>query len=128
MLVLVCFVNMHLNTLQQCNGIYNFLSHLSLLVHSKFGLVNLLFFFFLQRVFLEGNPYLLVITMVVSIFHSIFDFLAFKNGNGNHLYLFYDELYGTWEILINLVFHALQIFSFGTKINQWKDFLRRRLS
>ncbi|KAG5528697.1 hypothetical protein RHGRI_029389 [Rhododendron griersonianum] len=33
----------------------------------------------LKRVFLEGNPYLLVITMVVSIFHSIFDFLAFKN-------------------------------------------------
>lgn len=33
----------------------------------------------LKRVFLEGNPYLLVITMVVSILHSIFDFLAFKN-------------------------------------------------
>ncbi|XP_052195403.1 uncharacterized protein LOC127803317 [Diospyros lotus] len=33
----------------------------------------------LKRVFLEGNPYLLVITMVVSVLHSIFDFLAFKN-------------------------------------------------
>ncbi|THG01900.1 hypothetical protein TEA_000192 [Camellia sinensis var. sinensis] len=33
----------------------------------------------LKRVFLEGNPYLLVITMIVSVFHSIFDFLAFKN-------------------------------------------------
>ncbi|GAB4835476.1 hypothetical protein Ancab_000385 [Ancistrocladus abbreviatus] len=33
----------------------------------------------LKRVFLEGNPYLLVITMVVSMLHSIFDFLAFKN-------------------------------------------------
>ncbi|KMZ57665.1 putative Cleft lip and palate transmembrane protein [Zostera marina] len=33
----------------------------------------------LKRVFLEGNPYLLVITMVVSMFHSLFDFLAFKN-------------------------------------------------
>ncbi|KAL7178217.1 hypothetical protein ACSBR2_031382 [Camellia fascicularis] len=33
----------------------------------------------IQRVFLEGNPYLLVITMIVSVFHSIFDFLAFKN-------------------------------------------------
>ncbi|KAL6583490.1 hypothetical protein OROMI_005568 [Orobanche minor] len=31
------------------------------------------------RVFLEGNPYLLAITMVVSLFHSLFDFLAFKN-------------------------------------------------
>lgn len=33
----------------------------------------------LKRVFLEGNPYLLAITMVVSMLHSIFDFLAFKN-------------------------------------------------
>ncbi|KAJ8765303.1 hypothetical protein K2173_012000 [Erythroxylum novogranatense] len=33
----------------------------------------------LKRVFLEGNPYLLGITMIVSIFHSVFDFLAFKN-------------------------------------------------
>ncbi|GMN27047.1 hypothetical protein TIFTF001_001511 [Ficus carica] len=31
------------------------------------------------RVFLEGNPYLLAITMVVSLLHSVFDFLAFKN-------------------------------------------------
>lgn len=30
--------------------------------------------------FLEGNPYLLVITMIVSCLHSVFDFLAFKNG------------------------------------------------
>ena len=35
----------------------------------------------LQRVFLEGNPYLLGITMFVSMLHSVFDFLAFKNGN-----------------------------------------------
>ncbi|KAL8159138.1 hypothetical protein V2J09_000675 [Rumex salicifolius] len=33
----------------------------------------------LKKVFIEGNPYLLVITMVVSLFHSVFDFLAFKN-------------------------------------------------
>ncbi|KAB2597109.1 cleft lip and palate transmembrane protein 1-like protein [Pyrus ussuriensis x Pyrus communis] len=33
----------------------------------------------LKRVFLEGNPYLLGITMVVSLLHSVFDFLAFKN-------------------------------------------------
>ncbi|KAK4417458.1 Cleft lip and palate transmembrane protein 1 [Sesamum alatum] len=33
----------------------------------------------LKRVFLEGNPYLLAVTMVVSVLHSIFDFLAFKN-------------------------------------------------
>ncbi|KAK4773493.1 hypothetical protein SAY87_028512 [Trapa incisa] len=33
----------------------------------------------LKRVFLEGNPYLLVITTVVSLLHSVFNFLAFKN-------------------------------------------------
>ncbi|RDX73394.1 Cleft lip and palate transmembrane protein 1-like protein, partial [Mucuna pruriens] len=33
----------------------------------------------MRRVFLEGNPYLLAITMVVSLLHSVFDFLAFKN-------------------------------------------------
>ncbi|KAG9130765.1 hypothetical protein Leryth_012708 [Lithospermum erythrorhizon] len=33
----------------------------------------------LKRVFLEGNPYLLVVTMFVSLLHSLFDFLAFKN-------------------------------------------------
>ncbi|XP_078434033.1 transmembrane CLPTM1 family protein [Wolffia australiana] len=33
----------------------------------------------LKRVFLEGNPYLLGVTMVVSMLHSVFDFLAFKN-------------------------------------------------
>ncbi|KAF5745076.1 cleft lip and palate transmembrane protein 1 [Tripterygium wilfordii] len=33
----------------------------------------------LERVFLEGNPYFLAITMVVTVLHSVFDFLAFKN-------------------------------------------------
>ncbi|PWZ44736.1 CLPTM1-like membrane protein cnrB [Zea mays] len=33
----------------------------------------------LKRVFLEGNPYLLGLTMIVSLLHSLFDFLAFKN-------------------------------------------------
>ncbi|WOL12692.1 hypothetical protein Cni_G21459 [Canna indica] len=33
----------------------------------------------LKRVFLEGNPFLLAVTMVVSVLHSLFDFLAFKN-------------------------------------------------
>ncbi|CAA6660183.1 unnamed protein product [Spirodela intermedia] len=31
------------------------------------------------KVFLEGNPYLLGVTMIVSLLHSVFDFLAFKN-------------------------------------------------
>lgn len=30
---------------------------------------------------LETNPYLLAVTVTVSLLHSIFDFLAFKNGN-----------------------------------------------
>lgn len=29
---------------------------------------------------MEGNPYLLGITAMVSMLHSVFDFLAFKNG------------------------------------------------
>ncbi|KAF5727625.1 cleft lip and palate transmembrane protein 1 [Tripterygium wilfordii] len=33
----------------------------------------------IKRVFLEGNPYFLAITMVVTVLHSVFDFLAFKN-------------------------------------------------
>ncbi|XP_002970129.2 cleft lip and palate transmembrane protein 1 homolog [Selaginella moellendorffii] len=33
----------------------------------------------LKRVFLEGNPILLAITMTVSLLHTVFDFLAFKN-------------------------------------------------
>jgi hypothetical protein len=49
-------------------------------------------FFNLQRVFLEGNPYLLGLTMVVSLLHSLFDFLAFKNGMYS---MIYDVKYST---------------------------------
>lgn len=35
---------------------------------------------FVQVALLETNPYLLGLTIVVSIVHSIFEFLAFKNG------------------------------------------------
>ena len=34
----------------------------------------------LQQAFLDTSPYLLAITVVVSIVHSVFEFLAFKNG------------------------------------------------
>lgn len=34
----------------------------------------------LKSTFLDTNPYLLGITIVVSIIHSVFEFLAFKNG------------------------------------------------
>merc|ERR1711884_270493 len=33
----------------------------------------------IKEAFLETNPYLLVLTFVVSIVHSVFEFLAFKN-------------------------------------------------
>ena len=36
----------------------------------------------LKRVFLEGNPYLLGLTTIVSLLHSVFDMLAFKNDIG----------------------------------------------
>lgn len=36
----------------------------------------------LKRVLLEGNPVLLAITFVVSLLHTVFDFLAFKNDIG----------------------------------------------
>ena len=34
----------------------------------------------IKEAFLETNFYLLVLTFVVSIVHSVFEFLAFKNG------------------------------------------------
>jgi Cleft lip and palate transmembrane protein 1 (CLPTM1) len=36
----------------------------------------------LKRVLTEGNPYFLALTMVVSLLHSVFDALAFKNDIG----------------------------------------------
>ena len=36
----------------------------------------------LKRIFLEGNPILLAVTSVVSVFHTVFDVLAFKNDIG----------------------------------------------
>jgi hypothetical protein len=35
-----------------------------------------------KRIFLEGNPYFLALTMFVSLLHSVFDMLAFKNDIG----------------------------------------------
>lgn len=34
----------------------------------------------LKETLLETNPYLLGLTIIVSILHSVFEFLAFKNG------------------------------------------------
>ena len=35
-----------------------------------------------KRVLIEGNPYFLGLTMFVSLLHSVFDMLAFKNDIG----------------------------------------------
>jgi hypothetical protein len=59
-----------------------------------------------QRVFLEGNPYLLAVTMAVSLLHTVFDFLAFKNGKCDlfmdlflscfYSYFIFYDVTGTW--------------------------------
>jgi len=36
----------------------------------------------IKKIFLEGNPYMLALTMVVSFLHTIFDVFAFKNDIG----------------------------------------------
>lgn len=81
---------------------------------------------FQQRVFLEGNPYLLAITMFVSLLHSVFDFLAFKNGNDTfyHIMCIYAEL--AFEQSAE-VLDCLQIFSFGIKTSPWRDYLQNPL-
>lgn len=36
----------------------------------------------LKEAFLETSPYLLAVTVAVSLLHSVFEFLAFKSGEG----------------------------------------------
>lgn len=43
----------------------------------------------LKETLLETNPYLLGLTIIVSILHSVFEFLAFKNGKQLKKKLFY---------------------------------------
>ncbi len=35
-----------------------------------------------KRILLEGNPYFLALTFAVSLLHTVFDMLAFKNDIG----------------------------------------------
>lgn len=42
-----------------------------------------------QVALLETSPYLLALTIIVSIVHSVFEFLAFKNGR-----------HGSWDIKV----------------------------
>ena len=40
----------------------------------------------IKRTLLETNPYLLALTVIISLVHSVFEFLAFKNGtNSTHI-------------------------------------------
>ena len=41
-----------------------------------------------QRMLIETNPYLLGLTFAVTLLHSIFDFLAFKNGTPFFCFVF----------------------------------------
>lgn len=45
---------------------------------------------------LETNPYLLALTIVVSIVHSVFEFLAFKNGKASPYCLPWGPHIYTW--------------------------------
>ena len=47
----------------------------------------------LKQTLLDTNPYLLALTICVSIVHSVFEFLAFKNGEWVilQLHIYYSE-------------------------------------
>lgn len=50
----------------------------------------------LKEAMLDTNPYLLGMTFIVSVVHSIFEFLAFKNGSFKRIYFnfqYYFNLY-----------------------------------
>ena len=40
----------------------------------------IVYFLHVQQTLMDTNPYLLGLTVFVSILHSVFEFLAFKNG------------------------------------------------
>ena len=68
--------------------------------------------FALQRMLIETNPWLLGLTVFVSLLHTIFDFLAFKNGSqiSNHIRVFLT------------LFLSVKILISGRTANQLKDF------
>ena len=75
-----------------------------------------------QRVFLEGNPYLLGITLIVSMLHSIFDFFAFKNCKLGLLITWFSIW--VYSAVLALFYQLLMMFSvicclFITDIQFW---------
>ena len=74
--ILASLVTLHV--LWWCSGLYividnNILSEI-------YFLHQLVLSVSYKTTFLETNPYLLAVTIIVSIIHSVFEFLAFKNG------------------------------------------------
>lgn len=53
-----------------------------------------------QVALLETSPYLLALTIIVSIVHSVFEFLAFKNGR-----------HGSWDIKVTAEGSISSLFS-----------------
>lgn len=49
----------------------------------------------IKEMIMETNLYLVITTMIVSFLHSIFEFLAIKNGNTNNLILFKENPYNS---------------------------------
>ena len=56
----------------------------------------------IKTTLLETNPYLLGLTVIVSLLHSVFEFLAFKNGKG---FYFKGDVYigGVYVVFVLLV-------------------------
>lgn len=73
--------------------------------------------FMVKRIILDTNSYVLAFSAAFMILHSVFSFLAFKNG----------KIFNLRQPLIVLVIDSsfsIQIFSFGIKMIQCKGFQR----
>jgi hypothetical protein len=53
---------------------------MSLAIHEQFGTSTSKESESMKRMLIDTNPYLLAVTFTVSLLHSVFDLLAFKNG------------------------------------------------
>lgn len=55
---------------------------------------------FFKRTLIDTNPYLLALTVVITLIHNVFEFLAFKNG----IFLLCFSFYASLFKLIFLIF------------------------
>lgn len=76
----------------------------------------------LKETLLETNPYLLGLTIIISILHSVFEFLAFKNGKETDF-----DTYSQIHVIVLILFHnpalRFQIFNSGITAIRWKVYL-----